>query len=158
VVDDDLAAAEIAARLIPAAPGKTTGELRHKLRQEIGRFDPEAARRRKEKARKDARVDVWIDPDGTGALAARGMDPAAAIAADQTLDADARWLQARGAPGPLDQLRGAVVPARLSHQPLHSLLSQPPAADGGTGSGVGAAGASTAGTSASRAEAYAGDG
>jgi hypothetical protein len=158
VVDDDLAAAEIAARLIPAAPEKTTGELRHKLRQEIGRFDPKAARRRKEKARKDARVDVWIDPDGTGAVAARGMDPASAIAADQNLDADARWLQAHGAPGTLDQLRVAVVAARLSHQPLHSLLPQSPATDSGAGSGAGAARAGTAGTGAGRAGAYAGNG
>jgi Domain of unknown function (DUF222) len=145
VVDDDPAAAEIAARLIPAAPEKTTGELRHKLRQEIGHFDPEAARRRKEKARKDARVDVWIDADGTGAIAVRGMDPAAAIVADQNLDADARWLQAHGTPGTLDQLRVAVVAARLSHQPLHSLLPQPSATDSGAGSGAGAAGAGTAG-------------
>jgi hypothetical protein len=148
VVDDDPAAAEIAARLIPAAPEKTTGELRHKLRQEIGRFDPEATRRRKEKARKDARVDVWIDPDGTGAIAARGMDPAAAIVADQNLDADARWLQDRGAPGTLDQLRMAVVAARLSHQPLHSLLPHPPVTDSGAG---------TAGAGAGRAGAYGGN-
>jgi Domain of unknown function (DUF222) len=127
VVDNDLAAAQIAARLVPAASGLTTGELRHKLRQEIGRFDPQATRRRKEKARKDARVDVWIDAEGTGAIAARGMDPAAAIAADQSLDADARWLQDHGADGTLDQLRVAAAAARLAHQPLDSLLSQHPA-------------------------------
>src|SRR5215472_4658898 len=125
VVDDDLAAAQIAARLVPAAPAQTTAELRHKLRQEIGRFDPRAARRRKEKAREDARVDVWIDAEGTGAIAARGMDPAAAIAADQNLDADARWLQDHGADGPLDQLRVAAASARLSDQPLSTLLPHP---------------------------------
>ena len=125
VVDDDPAAAQIAARLVPAAPGQTTGELRHKLRQEIGRFDPQAARRRKEKAREDARVDVWIDAEGTGAIAARGMDPAAAIAADQNLDADARWLQDHGADGTLDQLRVAAASARLSDRPLSTLLPQP---------------------------------
>ncbi|HEV2241196.1 MAG TPA: DUF222 domain-containing protein [Streptosporangiaceae bacterium] len=125
VVDDDRAAAQIAARLVPAAPGQTTGELRHKLRQEIGRFDPQAARRRKEKARTDARVDVWIDAEGTGAIAARGMDPAAAIAADQSLDADARWLQDHGADGTLDQLRVAAAAALLSHQPLSTQLPQP---------------------------------
>jgi hypothetical protein len=125
VVDDNLAAAQIAARLVPPASGQATGELRHKLRQEIGRFDPQAARRRKEKARNDARVDVWIDAEGTGAIAARGMDPAAAIAADQSLDADARWLQDHGAPGTLDQLRVAAAAARLGHQALSTLLPQP---------------------------------
>jgi len=125
VVDDDLSAAQIAARLVPAAPAQTTAELRHKLRQEIGRFDPRAARRRKEKAREDARVDVWIDAEGTGAIAARGMDPAAAIAADQNLDTDARWLQDHGADGTLDQLRVAAASARLSDQPLSTLLPHP---------------------------------
>jgi hypothetical protein len=86
------------------------------------------------------------------------MDPAAVIVADQNLDADARWLQAQGAPGTLDQLRVAVVAARLSHQPLHSLLAQPSAAESRAGSGAGAAGAGTAGTGAGRAEAYAGNG
>src|SRR5262245_29262178 len=75
------------------------------------------------------------------------MDPAAAIVADQNLDADARWLQAHGAPGTLDQLRVAVVAARLSHQPLHSLVPQsPPATDSSAGTGASAAGAGTAGT------------
>jgi hypothetical protein len=129
VVDDDEAAAQIATGLIGAAPGLTTGQIRARLRNRIDRHDPEAAKRRKEKARQDARVDVWIDADGTGAIAARGMDPAAAITADQHLDADARWLQDHGAPGILDQLRVAAAAARLAHQPLHTLLPQ----DAGTG-------------------------
>jgi hypothetical protein len=140
VVDDDEAAARIAAGLVPAAPGLTTGELRRKLRQEIGKFDPDAAKRRKDKAHKNARVDVWIDADGTGAIAARGMDPAAAIAADQNLDADARWLQDHGADATLDQLRVAAAAARLASQPLTTLLPHP--ADDGT------AGNSAAGPSA----------
>jgi hypothetical protein len=139
-VDDDFAAAAIASVLILSAARWTTGELRHQLRQQIGLHDPEAAARRKEKGRKDARVDVWIDADGTGALAARGMDPAAAILADQALDADARWLQSRGVPGTLDQLRAQVVAARLARQPLSSLLLMPPAPVG-SANGAAAAGA-----------------
>jgi len=150
VVDDDEAAAQIAAGLIGAAPELTTGQIRGRLRNRIDRHDPEAAKRRKENARQDARVDVWIDPDGTGAIAARGMDPAAAITADQHLDTDARWLHDHGAPGSLDQLRVAAAAARLAHQPLHTLLPQHPAAGNGTadtgagngqtsvGSGIGA--------------------
>ena len=130
LVDDDLAAAAIAASLIRAAREMTTGEIRRRLRHEIARFDPEAAARRTEKAREDARVEVWIDADGTGALAVRGMDPAAAVAADQHLDADARWLHDHGARGTLDQLRVAAAAARLARRPLHSLLPQPPAASG----------------------------
>jgi hypothetical protein len=160
VVDDDVAAAQIAARLVQGAARQTTGELRHKLRQEIGRFDPQAARRRKEKARTDARVDVWIDAEGTGAIAARGMDPAAAITADQNLDADARWLQDHGADGTLDQLRVAAAAARLSHQPLSALLPQQSADDTagkgvpGTGAGTDDDGAAENGTADTRGPAH----
>jgi hypothetical protein len=156
LVDDDLAAEAIAAGLIQGAPEMTTAEIRRKLRREIGRLDPGAAARRKQKARQDARVDVWIDADGTGAIAARGMDPAAAIAADQHLDADARWLQDHGAPGTLDQLRVAVAAARLARQPLHTLLPQDPATQNSTTS-TGTAD-STAGTGAGIADAHAADG
>jgi hypothetical protein len=152
VVDDDEAAAQIAAGLIEAAPGLTTGQIRVRLRNRIGRHDPEAASRRKAKARQDARVYVWIDADGAGAIAARGMDPAAAIAADQCLDADARWLQDHGAPGTLDQLRVAVAAARLAHQPLHTLLPQHPAAgNGATATGAADRNAGTGATADSGA-------
>jgi hypothetical protein len=136
-VGDDLAAAAIAASLVAPAARWTTGELGSELRWQVTAYDPQAARKRKDKAQKDARVEVWIDPDGTGAIAARGMDPAAAIIADQSLDADARWLQARGAPGTLDQLRIEVFAARLTRRPLHSLLPQPPADGTGGGATIG---------------------
>jgi hypothetical protein len=125
MVDDDLAAAAIAAGVMPDAPGMTTSQLRRELRRQIILFDPEAAARRKEKARQDARVDVWIEPEGTGAIAGRGMDPAATIAAGESLDAAARWLQARSAPGSLDQLRADVLLARLTGRPLYTLLPEP---------------------------------
>jgi hypothetical protein len=153
VVDDDEAAAQIAAGLIGPAPGLTASQIRARLRNRIDRHDPEAAKRRKEKARQDARVDVWIDADGTGAIAARGMDPTAAITADQHLDADARWLQDHGAPGTLDQLRVAATAARLAHQPLHTLLPQHPASGTGAATDSGAAG-----TAADSAGADAADG
>jgi hypothetical protein len=135
VVDDDLAAAAIAAAVIGDGPGQTTGELRRELRAQIALFDAQAAARRKARARRDRRVDFWIDPDGTGAIAARGLDPAAAIAADQNLDAAARWLQARGAPGPLDQLRSDALMARLLGQALSCLLPQATATPGTPGAG-----------------------
>jgi hypothetical protein len=133
VIDDDQAAAEIAAALVDEAARWTTGELRARLRKQIASYDPQAAARRKQKARKDGRVDAWIDHNGTGAIAARGMDPAAAIAADQDIDAAARWLQAHGAPGTLDQLRLEVFAARLTRRPLHCLLPQPEATSQGGG-------------------------
>ncbi len=146
VIDDDVAAAAIAASLVPRAPGMTTSELRRKLRQKIASFDPQAAKRRKEKAEKDARVESWVESDGTGAIAGRGMNLAKMIAADQQVDADARWLQANGAPGTLDQLRVEVFLTRLCGQPLYTLLPEPST---GTGAGKGTAGTRASAASAS---------
>ena len=145
LVGDDRIAAAIATGLILTAAGRTTSQLRRLLRRDIAHFDPEAAARRKDQARQHARVDVWIDPDGTGALAGRGLDPAAAILAGENLDAAARWLQARGAPGTLDQLRAQVLLARLNGHDLTSLLPPPPAAER-----TGANRTGTAGTGADR--------
>src|SRR5258707_1219533 len=141
-----VAAAAIAASLVPRAPGMTTSELRRKLRQKIASFDPQAAKRRKEKAEKDARVESWVESDGTGAIAGRGMNLAKMIAADQQVDADARWLQANGAPGTLDQLRVEVFLTRLCGQPLYTLLPEPST---GTGAGNGTAGTRASAASAS---------
>src|SRR5258708_6304992 len=79
VIDDDVAAAAIAASLVPRAPGMTTSELRRKLRQKIASFDPPAAKRRKEKAEKYARVESWVESNCTGAIAGRGMNLAKMI-------------------------------------------------------------------------------
>ena len=133
---DLVAASAIAAALLPRAPGWTTGRLRQELRDEIAAYDPEALVRRRKQAEKDARVETWTEAAGTRALAGRDLPPAAALAADKTLDADARWLQAHGADGTMDQLRAAAFTARLTGQPLDSLLPQAPGtdpADAGTG-------------------------
>jgi hypothetical protein len=127
VVEDDLTAAAIAAGLAGAAGGQTTGQLRRELRQDIALCDPAAAARRKRKGRQDARVDVWIDPDGTGAIAGRGLEPAATILAGENLDAAARWLGQHGTPGTLDQLRAEVLLARLNGRELSSLVPASPA-------------------------------
>jgi hypothetical protein len=48
------------------------------------------------------------------------------IAADKSLDAAARWLKQHGAPGTLDQLRAEALLARLTGQPLDTLLPAGP--------------------------------
>jgi hypothetical protein len=143
ILPDDAAAA-VEDRIAPRAGGMTTGQLTAACQRAVLAHDPQAAARRREKAEKDARVECWAEASGTGAIAGRDLDLAKVIAADQHLDAAARWLQRRGAPGSLDQLRAQVFLARLAGQPLESLLpaSSPAAApddplpaDGGPGSG-----------------------
>jgi Domain of unknown function (DUF222)/HNH endonuclease len=130
---DLIAANAIAAAVLPSAPGWTTGRLRKELRDEIDAYDPEALVRRRKEAEKDARVEAWTEAAGTSALAGRDLPPTAVLAADKTLDADARWLKAQGADGTMDQLRAAAFTARLTGQPLDSLLPPVRPGSGPTG-------------------------
>ena len=82
---EPLHAAAVQAAILPAAPGLTSGQLRAELTQVILALDPEAMRKRREKAEKDARVELWTDPDGTATLAGRDLPPAEALAADKRI-------------------------------------------------------------------------
>ena len=122
----DDAAAAVEDRIASRAGAMTTGQLAAACQRAVLACDPQAAARRKAKAEKDARVECWAEPAGTGAIAGRDLDLAAVIAADKHLDAAARWLQQRGAPGTTDQLRAQVLLARLAGRPLESLLPAAP--------------------------------
>jgi hypothetical protein len=118
--DDDAAAVETV--IAPRAGDMTTGRLARALAHAVKAHDPHAARRRRERAQKDARVEVWAEPAGTAALAGRDLPPAGVIEATKSLDADARWLKAHGVSGSHDQLRAKAFEALLSHKPLTSLI------------------------------------
>ncbi len=120
----------IAAALWRAAAGMTTGQLRAELRALVLMVDPEAARRRRERARDDARVESWQEGSGNSGLAGRELPPAEVIIADKRITAIARELKNAGAAGTIDQLRAAVFTALLTGRDPAALL---PAA--GTDSG-----------------------
>ena len=124
--DDDAAAVED--RIAARAGTMTTGQLAAASQRAVLAHDPQAAARRRERAQRDARVECWAEPSGTGAIAGRDLNLAGVIAADKHLDAAARWLQRHGAPGTMDQLRAQVFLARLTGQPLESLLPSPSSA------------------------------
>jgi hypothetical protein len=134
VLPDELAG-RVLDRVLPRAGKLTTGELRAALARAIIAVDPQAAIRRREKAQKDARVEVWTEDSGTAALAGRDLPPAEVIAADQQLTADARWLKANGVEGTLAQLRAKAYTCRLNGQPLSSLLPAATSAAHGAGTG-----------------------
>src|SRR6266567_353306 len=115
-------AAAIAAVTIADAAALTTSELGEVLRRAVLAHDPAAARKRRDKAQKDARVETWAEQRGTAALAGRDLPPAAVLAADAHIDGLARELKAAGAPGTLEQLRARVFLALLTSQPLYTLL------------------------------------
>ena len=86
------------------------------MRRAVIAADPAAARRRKEKAGKRARVERWAEDAGTAALAGRDLPPAGVLAADAHLTGWAHRLKAAGLPGTLDQLRAQVYLALLNGQ------------------------------------------
>src|SRR5262249_44044046 len=112
--------------IIGAAPGQTTGQLRAATRHAVLTADPTAARRRKEQALREARVDGWPEPAGPAALAGRDLPPTAVLAADANLTALARQLKAAGGVGTLDALRAQIYLALLTGAPVSSLLPADP--------------------------------
>jgi hypothetical protein len=123
---DHAHAAAVEAAVIGRAPAQTTGQLRASARRAVLAADPAAADRHREKAEKEARVEVWSEPSGTAALAGRDLRPADVIAADKRIDGLARQLKAAGIEGSLDQLRARAYLALLLGQPMPGLL--PPGA------------------------------
>ncbi|MBO0819119.1 MAG: DUF222 domain-containing protein, partial [Actinobacteria bacterium] len=128
---DDEHAAAVDRAIAGSAPGQTTGQLRAATHRAVMAADPSAARRRKERAQQDARVERWAEHAGTAALAGRDLPPASVLAADQNLTALARQLKADGVPGTLDTLRAEVFLALLTGKSLGSLLPRnlPPSSE-----------------------------
>jgi hypothetical protein len=65
---DDEQAAAVEKLIISRAPKLTSGQLRALVRRAVLSADPKAAQRRKEKALKDARVEMFPETSGTAAL------------------------------------------------------------------------------------------
>ena len=137
---DDEHAAAVEKLIIGRAPGLTSGQLRALVRRAVLAADPKAARRRKEAALKDARVEMFPESAGTAALAGRDLPPAAVLAADKHLTALAQALKAAGIHGTLDQLRARVYLHLLSGQPVSTLIPAQQAAAKGGGPATGAPG------------------
>jgi hypothetical protein len=102
--DKRAAAAEalIARRLA----GKTHGQIAAMIGRAVVEVDPEGARKRREQAEKEqARVAFWREHAGTAALAAFGLPPDEALAANQNIQDRALEYKAAGVSGTMDQLR-----------------------------------------------------
>jgi len=119
---DDEHAAAVEQAITSSAPGQTTGQLRAAARRAVMTADPSAARRHKERAQQDARVERWAEHAGTAALAGRDLPPASVLAADQNLTALAKQLKAAGVPGTMDTLRAEAFLALLTGTSVGSPL------------------------------------
>ncbi len=101
--DEDAALAdEILAGM---APSKTYAELRRAGNRLVLRLDPEAARKRKDKARREAHVRAFREQSGNAGISGREMPPAEVLASMQHVEDRARALRAAGAPGTWEELK-----------------------------------------------------
>ncbi|MGH3184566.1 MAG: DUF222 domain-containing protein, partial [Streptosporangiaceae bacterium] len=87
-----------AGRLTPAG-------LRAAIARAVMEVAPEKARKRREEAARDARVERWAEDSGNAALMGRELPPAEVLAADQKITVWARQLKKAGLEGSIDELR-----------------------------------------------------
>ena len=113
-------------RLVLGRAGRLTpGGLRAAIARAVMQIDPEAARKRREEAAKDARVERWAEDSGNAALVGRELPPAEVLAADQRINWWARQLKKAGLDGRYGRAR-----ARAYLDLLLDKDSRPPHAGG----------------------------
>jgi hypothetical protein len=123
-----------AGRLTPAG-------LRSAIARAVMEVAPEKARKRREEAARDARVERWAEDSGNAALMGRELPPAEVLAADQKITAWARQLKKAGLEGSMDELRARAYLDILLGQDSRPGRGQGPegpaaAAPGGPQAGV----------------------
>jgi hypothetical protein len=128
-LDDDEAAA-VEDEVLDRAGRITPGSLREAVNRAVMKIAPDKARKRREAAARDTRVEQWAEDSGNAALAGRELPPADAIAAGQRITWWARQLRTAGVDGDLDQLRGRAFIDLLLNRDSR------PAAAGGQGTGA----------------------
>jgi hypothetical protein len=101
--DDD--ALLVDAALAPQAHELTVEQLGNRARYLAMKLDPESAGRRKQRGKKDTRVETWQEGSGNAALAGRELDPEVVLAASAYYDSIASLLKRAGIPGTLRELR-----------------------------------------------------
>ena len=116
-----------AGRLTPAG-------LRSAVASAVIQVAPEKARKRREQAARNARVQRWLEDSGNAALMGRELPPADVLAADQRISWWATELRKAGLEGDMDQLRAlAYMDIMLGRDSRLLAQPAPPAATGGAG-------------------------
>jgi hypothetical protein len=102
----DPAEARAAEALVLDRAGRLTpGGLRAAIARAVMQVAPDKARKRREEAAKDARVERWAEASGNAALVGRELPSAEVLAADQRVTWWAKELRKAGLPGSMDELR-----------------------------------------------------
>src|SRR6185437_4327329 len=101
--DDESRAAE--EQVLGRAHQLTPSGLRDAIAKAVMDAAPEKAKKRREDAARDARVERWAEDSGNAALMGRELPPAEVLAADQRITAWAHELRKAGLDGDMDVLR-----------------------------------------------------
>ena len=116
----------------------TWGMIRDRIARAVIEVNPGAARRRREEAAKDKRVEVVPELSGNCQLAGRELPPAAVLAASENLTARALELRAAGVGGGMDELRAlAYLQALGVLDPLEYASAGGASPEGGNAGGTG---------------------
>jgi hypothetical protein len=126
--DEDAAKADTI--LAEAAPGMTFGEVRSAAHKLVLKLDPEAARKRKEAAKRKAHVRPFREDSGNAGMVARELPSDEVLASWQHVEQRALDLRAAGMPGSLRELRIRAYLDLLQERDSRDLPSQGGGADG----------------------------
>ena len=122
----DADAAKADALLAGTAPGMTFGELRYAAHKLILELDPDAARKRKEAAKREAHVRRFREESGNAGMVARELPSDEVLAGWQHVEQRALELRAGGMPGSLQDLRVRAYLDLLQERDSRAVPAAPP--------------------------------
>jgi uncharacterized protein DUF222 len=131
--DEDAALAD--AKLAAVAQDKTYAELRRAATRLVTRLDPEAVRKRKEKARREAHVRAFREDSGNAGISGREMPSVEVLASMQHIEHRARALRDAGVPGTWEELKARALLDLLQERDSRPAPGEAPAQRSGAGSG-----------------------
>ncbi len=131
--DEDAAVADEA--LAAMARVKTHAELRRAASRLVLKLDPEAVRKRKDKARREARVRAFREQSGNAGISGRELPSAEVLASMQHVEDRARALRDAGVPGTWEELKVRATLDLLQERDSRPPLSDPPASGGSQDAG-----------------------
>ena len=105
-------------RVLGRAARLTPGGLRDAVSRAVMDVAPEKAKKRREDAQKDARVERWAEDSGNAALMGRELPPDEVLAADQRITAWAHELRKGGLEGGDGRAAGPGLPGPAAGQGL----------------------------------------
>jgi Domain of unknown function (DUF222) len=127
--DEDAAVAD--GKLAQLAQDKTYAELRRAANRLILTLDPEAARKRKERARREARVRAFREQSGNAGISGRELPSVEVLASMQHVEDRARALRDAGVPGTWEELKVRATLDLLQERDSRPLMAEPAASGSG---------------------------